>query len=371
MYRCLKRVKGSHYTPYHTNGVINIQNRNVKKAIESYSRSIELGNPNFMTMYNLGCCYMLNGEMSKGWPLYELRYKLFPSIINFISHLTKPMWAGDDLTGKKLLVFCEQGVGDVIQHLRFAKELKNKNPSKIYLEVQDSLGKICEETGFFDGVFCRTNEKYPDLPDHDLICGMSSLPLLLGYKNLNVPNDPYIKPLKKSTLPFNKSFWNKYKDKFKIAISYCGSSLHNSDKLRSVPLIMFKHFEHPNVELFVLNHDQPKRMIDGVEVDLKQGDLKYTDLSDKIRDFNDTSHVLKHIDLVVTVDSALAHIAGACGNKTWVFIPHICDARWLLDKESTPWYPSMKLIRQKSKNWNEDFLNAAQAMRKEFNLDRR
>lgn len=377
--RTMELARGVHAEPYVACGVLSVARRDIPAAIRYYERAVDFPGAEADTVnYNLGCCLMiLNRDMRRGWEHYELRWKLFDRVKQFMSHLSKiPMWDGGDLTGKRLLVFCEQGVGDVIQQLRFIPELRYRfNPAKMHLEVQDTLGRVCRQFSEIDEIVTRTvGTPYKPLPTVDCMVSISSLPLLMGYSGLeDIPKpEKYLSPLVGTESPVPDNVWAESEGKLRVAISYAGAAIHSADHSRSIHLSRFKELMGPNVELFLLARDTPERTWNGQKVNLLDGaeGVKLTDLSSYVKDFNDTLHVLNKIDLVVTIDSAMCHVSAAAGKKTWMLLPRVCDCRWLLDTEYSPWYPSLRLFRQsQSFVWDDVFARVSESMRKEFALD--
>jgi len=357
----------------------------LKKLSESeqcFRNALKL-DPNYAAAYvDLAFVYHLLGDWKKGFAAYEWRFFYYPQMRFYHnSYDHKKLWDGkSSLKNKKVLVYGEQGLGDIIQFVRYAKNLKEMG-AYVIIHCPKSLDSIVkriegvDETTNKDIVNIDENEKFPD---YDYQFSMMSFPYLLNLEEID--GNPYIKP---ATDRFKNFIKKDYKETFNIGIVWAGSPAHPHDKKRSIPL---KHFrilhDAPNVKLFSLQLENSKRQygatyrnieanstkvddacfekfqpIDAV-VDYSEDceDLKIVDLTKMIQSFEDTATILAGLDLLICCDTATAHMAGAMGVPVWVAVPYNPDWRWTLQGNETHWYNSMKLYRQENKDdWEEVF----------------
>ena len=318
---------------------------NLDKAIGSYNKAI-LINPNYAeAYYNLSFIYNLKGDLDKGFELYEWRQsKTKPLTIKPRDHL---VWDGkESLLNKKFFVYEEQGLGDVIQFCRYLPLLKQKGAEvtfKVKPKMHTLLKTLDEDIVFVD--------RDSDDKSIDFETPLMSLPYLFN-TNLN-------------TIPSMTSYlsadddrimaWKKHlaKDSFKVGICWQGSKA-KIDFGRSFPLTLFEDISKlPNVELISLHKGEGEKQIEDINFDLT---VLGNDFDNGEDAFIDTAAVMANCDLIITSDTAIAHLAGALGCRTWVVLKKIPDWRWMLDRNDSPWYPNMKLYRQKERdNWEEVF----------------
>ena len=318
---------------------------NLDKAIGSYNKAI-LINPNYAeAYYNLSFIYNLKGDLDKGFELYEWRQsKTKPLTIKPRDHL---VWDGtESLLDKKFFVYEEQGLGDVIQFCRYLPLLKQKGAEvtfKVKPKMHTLLKTLDEDIVFVD--------RDSDDKSIDFETPLMSLPYLFN-TNLN-------------TIPSMTSYlsadddrimaWKKHlaKDSFKVGICWQGSKT-KIDFGRSFPLTLFEDISKlSNVELISLHKGEGEKQIEDINFDLT---VLGNDFDNGEDAFIDTAAVMANCDLIITSDTAIAHLAGALGCRTWVVLKKIPDWRWMLDRNDSPWYPNMKLYRQKERdNWEEVF----------------
>jgi hypothetical protein len=290
----------------------------------------------------------------------------------------KKLWNGEaDINGKRVLIYGEQGMGDIIQFSRYCKDLKARGATVI-MQVPECMAAIL---GRLDGVDeVNTHDIFTNtgtgLGEYDYQFSLMSAPHLLKTESLD--GSPYIKP---ATTAFRDHMKAEYPDTFNVAVVWAGNPAHPHDQRRSIPLKHFKPLHDvEGVRLFSLQMDVRKRQYGstvrnmsaeqaGVKdscmerflaqrdvVDYCEGceDMKLVDLTKMIQSFEDTATILHGVDLVICCDTATGHLAGAMGVPVWMMIPFNPDWRWTLTGETTPWYDSMRLFRQKDRDsWQE------------------
>jgi Tfp pilus assembly protein PilF len=289
--------------------------------------------------WNEGLARLLLGDFAAGWKKYEWRWQT-ENQKHQRRNFTQPLWLGNEaLAGKIILVHAEQGFGDTLQFVRYLPELVEQG-AKVVLEVQSSL---CSLLAGVKGA-SHVLPKGAALPPFDVHCPMMSLPLALKTTLDSIPSDvPYL-----AAPEDRRRLWQDRlppKQGRRIAFAWAGSATHKRDLARSIPLTKLQTLFGDNKAIEWL----------GVQRDLREGDAEILGshshvrhLGPQLNDFADTAAVLSLADLVITVDTAIAHLAGALGRPVWVLLPYSPDFRWLLEREDSPWYPSARLFRQPS-----------------------
>lgn len=354
--------------------------KDIENAERCFKECLKI-DPEYPAGYvDLAFCYHLKGDWQMGFAAYEWRFWYYPQMKFYLdAYDMSKLWDGQaDLKDKKVLIYCEQGLGDTLQFVRYAKDLKAKG-AHVTLHCPDNLESLLKRVEGVDATNTRdiVNNKGDELPEYDYQFSMMSFPHLLGLSE--VSGEPYMRP---ATNSFRDYMKEEYKGTFNVGIVWAGSPAHPHDRRRSIPL---KHFrgisELPGVKLFSLQMDIRPRQYgvtyrsvddkladvgktngkfqaeDGI-VDYCEGcsDMKLVDLTKMIQSFEDTATVLSGLDLVICCDTAVAHLAGAMGVPVRVCLPYNPDWRWMLEGEKTQWYNSMRLFRQSERHeWEPVF----------------
>ena len=318
---------------------------NLNEAIETYNKALLLKPEYPETYYDLSFSYNLKGDLQKGLQLYEWRLKKdgFPTRIPKESLI----WDGkNSILDKKFFVYEEQGLGDTIQFVRYLPLLKQKG-AKVIFKVKSKMHALLK-TIDEDIIFV---DRDPDYNSIDFETPLMSLPYLFKTNLKSIPfRTSYL------SADHNKIIsWKKYlpKDNFKVGICWQGSK-NKIDFGRSFPLTLFEDISKlPNLELISLHKGEGEKQIENINFDLT---VLGNDFDNGEDAFIDTAAVMANCDLIITSDTAIAHLAGALGYRTWVLLKKIPDWRWLLDRNDSPWYPNMRLYRQKERdNWETVF----------------
>ncbi len=290
-------------------GILFQQTGQVDTAISHWLRFLNL-KPDFnQAHYNLAACYALKGDLSNSYKHFEHRFGLSPTYTMFHDRFAKH-WDGKE-TGEEIYVYHEQGLGDFIQWIRFLPRLKEFFKT-VTVECPKSLCRFLPE-----GYVVLPRDNQPLQPSCELGISLGSLPYLLGVTRENIPQAPYI-PLGELKIEGEK----------KIGVCWCGSKFYDNDAYRSMLVEDFLPLERFG-KLFNLTIE-PSPF---VNFDFK--------------DFRETADVIGTMDLVVAVDTAVSHLAGAMGKPVWMITGRFPDPRWELG-DKTPWYPSMKIFRTKN-----------------------
>jgi Flp pilus assembly protein TadD len=289
--------------------------------------------------------WLQQGDFARGWPEYEWRWQ-----VRGVTRPTfrEPPWDGSALDGRTILLYAEQALGDTIQFIRYARLVQERGGT-VVVECQPALAQLLASCPGIDRLVPRGSPR----PAFDIQAALLSLPGLFGTTLATVPaNVPYL-----FADPGLIARWQKElvgEATFKVGIAWQGSPTFAGDRLRSVSLRHFAPLARlEGVRLFGLQKGPARQQIRARHFTV--ADLGST-LDEASGAFTDTAAVMKNLDLVVTTDTAIAHLAGALGVPVWVALSVGPDWRWLLDREDSPWYPSMRLFRQaQPHDWDEVF----------------
>lgn len=349
--KSIKFSEGKSFDAYYNAGVVLSSLDKNEEAINMYRSSLQIIPDHNQSNYNLALCLLKSQSWKEGWEKYEYRFKTNDFTKKFKDRFVQDQWDGRKFKNKSLVVFSEQGLGDFIFFSRFLPKVKSLGGNLI-CEVQEPLKDIIVNNFKIDKLFFRPNNiNWTEPPESDYAISISSLPKVLRIDSLKkIPNKPYIFPPKK---PKPKEFLKK---KYKIGLCWLGNSDHQRDHTRSFFLNYFKPIsKNSKLQLFGLSKGvQSKRVWPQGVVDLNEGieDFPMINLADKINTFGDLANYINHLDLVLTVDTALAHLAGAMGKPVWVLLGKETDWRWVESSTSSDWYPSMRLFRRKT-TWED------------------
>ncbi|WP_417782741.1 tetratricopeptide repeat protein [Terasakiella pusilla] len=276
--------------------------------------------------FNLSLNYLTRGDFVEGWRLYEAR-KHLPTTARKVAIADKPIWRGEPIAGRHLLVYWEQGLGDTLQFLRYLRLIDTQGGQLIF-SCQKPLHRLLERlTGVDRLVIGET-----DLQDVDLVVPLLDLPHLFNTTLDTIPAcdpDLLVPPLVRK------------EQNLTVGMCWKGSGTHVNDFNRSLTLDLLAPIfktDHSFVSLQVA-HDQSE-----VISELSPYDVE--DLGSGFSDFFDTYKALEKLDLVITVDTSVAHLAATMGKPVWLLIPFVSDFRWLKERDDSPWYPSVRLFRQ-------------------------
>jgi tetratricopeptide (TPR) repeat protein len=349
-----RRLKPDFAGVYHNLGAATLELGQPQQALEHFRQAIRC-DPNHATAHmSLGMVHLLLGQFEEGWTEYAWRWKTR----EFIDRgFVQPPWDGGSLDGKTILLHVEQGLGDTLQFIRYAPMLK-KRGGKVVAECQPALRKILRRTPGIDQLVSAGEP----LPAFDVQIPFLNLPLLFGTTLATIPADvPYVFA--------DAELVERWREDLggiagrKIGINWQGNPKNKKDRRRSFPLDLLRPLALiPEVRLISLQKGA------GVDQLREAGRaLGVVDLGERLDEmsgpFMDTAAVMKNLDLVVTSDSATAHLAGALGVPVWVALPFLPDWRWQLKRPDCPWYPTMHLFRQpRPGDWESVFAEIAQTL---------
>ncbi len=333
-------IKPDYFKAYNNRGNALIELKKLDEAFHSYTQAALIEPTNPRVNFNLGLYHLLKANFKDGWVGYEARL-MDPdsSVFTRNRSFKKPIWNGkDDLRGKTIFIYAEQGLGDTIQFSRYIAEVAKEGASVIF-EVQKSILKLLSS---LDGV-TTILAKGDEVPPFDYQCPLLSLPALFKTELTNIP--PIVRPL---LVPENKL--NEWvirlgkRVKPRIGLVWSGSTIHKKDHFRSLNLSELIHLLPPQFEYISLQKE-----ISSLDEDLlRKNQIKH--FGTELNDFTDTAALTQLMDLVISVDTSVAHLAATLSIPTWILIAYSPDWRWLLDRTDSPWYPSVKLYRQTELN---------------------
>ncbi|MBV9511464.1 MAG: glycosyltransferase family protein [Caulobacteraceae bacterium] len=307
-----------------------------EEALIDYRRAIAL-RPNFTdALVNRSLHYLLLGQFEAGWADYELRH------IKRATTDTNRLWLGKgDLDGQTLFVPCEQGLGDTIQFCRYVNLLLARNISVI-LSAPLVLVELMRQS----------NTKWIIIGDHeappvfDYYCPLMSLPFACGTTLESIPSaHQYLFADDRRRSSFERLLGPKINPR--IGVAWSGNAMHTNDRNRSIAFQQISPILTQDVDWICLQKEVRPDDAAGMR---EHGGVRF--LGDRLADFNDTAALLDLMDLVITVDTSIAHLAGAMGKPVWILLPFAPDWRWMLDRGDSPWYSSARLFRQSTRgNW--------------------
>ncbi|WP_244645833.1 tetratricopeptide repeat protein [Bradyrhizobium campsiandrae] len=299
-------------------------------------RMTSLGLNTTVTEWNVSLAHLLTGNFEAGWRGHQTRLKL-PSAK--YHRFPQPMWLGDeDIEGKTILVVADEGLGDTVQFVRYVPMLAARG-ARVVLVVQDPLHRLMSTLR--GAAQCIPMSAVGTPPPFDLHCPVSSLPLAFKTRLDTIPADmPYLPSLPDRHV---KAWEDRLgpRTRLRVGLAWSGDPSHVNDETRSIPLRTLSRIL--DVDATFVSLQKAPRPHDAAVL-RERSDI--VDLTADLTDFADTAALIRCLDVVVTVDTSVAHLAGALGCPTWILLPWTPDYRWLLERADSPWYPSVRLFRQ-------------------------
>ncbi len=306
-----------------------------EEALRAYDLALALKTDYPAALWNKSLLLLLKGDFEEGWRLYEWRHEVMKQ---FARHFQQPLLSLDheDAKDRTVLLYAEQGLGDTIQMLRYVPLLAARG-FRIILEVPASIFSLANGLAGMALIV----QQGKTVPDFDWQCPLMSLPLVFKTKVETIPSaTPYLK-----APPEKAAFWQNrlgVKNLPRIGLVWSGSKEHENDCERSIPLATLLPLLNRNAEFYSLQKEY--RQTDTEALLLHKDRLR--DYSEELGDFGDTAALIEQMDLVISVDTAAAHLACALGKHVWILLPYTVDFRWFTDREDSPWYPTARLFRQ-------------------------
>lgn len=309
-------------------------------ALDAFNRALALDASLTQARFNRALVQLTLGDYAQGWAEYESRMQCpeYAAGYRLPAMTGSPrLWQGEALEGKRLLLIAEQGIGDTLQFIRYVKPLADQGAGVGLFVRQSHLARLLRNVHGLSEVY--TGEAV--IPAHDYYCHLLSLPRLCGTHSLaEVPaNVPYL-----AAPADRRAYWRHRLDavpaRLRIGLAWAGSPTNVDDRNRSCSLqALAGLFELPDVAWINLQLGAGREELQAVQTPV-------LDWGDEQIDFAETAALMAELDLIVTVDTSIAHAAGALGRPVWIMLQYIADFRWLLNRADSPWYPSARLFRQ-------------------------
>jgi tetratricopeptide (TPR) repeat protein len=322
---------------YYNRGLVLTHLKQVDASLSNYDRAVEL-RPGYAEAHqNRSWMLLLSGDLARGWIDYEWRWKdANGADIKHKRDLGRPLWLGDAaIAGKTILLHAEQGLGDTLQFCRYVNRVAGLG-ARVLLEVPAPLIPLLKQ---LEGVSALIGQGMA-LPNFDFQCPLLSLPLAFHTTLDSIPGaTSYL-----SADPAKVEHWRGMlgdQSAPRVGLAWSGSTLHKNDHNRSIPLA--KILEHlPGGFEYVSLQKDPRES----DRQVLKSHPNMVNFDDVLNDFGDTAALCACMDLVISVDTSVAHLGGALGQRSWILLPYHADWRWLMDRDDSPWYPSVKLYRQ-------------------------
>ena len=304
-----------------------------EQATNMHSAARQLAPNSSQVIFNQSLALLKSGNFQDGWIGYEHRTDL-PNFDVFRSRMLRPRWQGESLAGKTLLVWAEQGFGDTIQFCRYLK-LINREGGRVLFETPPELTSLLKN---LEGTELIARDEQP--PPHDVQCPLLSLPNIFRTTLETIPTPPDLRPEKPQQL---LTFIDD--SKLKIGIAWRGSRRNETPEPRELPAPLLPELtQSSSAQFFSLQLEQ------------LASETAFTSnlswMNETLTDFLATAQLIQRLDLVITIDTAVAHLTGTLGKPVWLLLPYGSEWRWLENRDDSPWYPSMKLFRQtKPDDW--------------------
>jgi tetratricopeptide (TPR) repeat protein len=332
-YREALRVRPGYTEAYFALGPLLITMGKVKDGEQCIRTAIESKPDHAEAHWNLALARLLLGDLKEGFREYEWRWET-EGLRNRKLQTPRPQWQGGDIAGKRILLHVEQGLGDAIQFIRYAPLVAERGARVIVASRPETARLFAGVAGVSQVV---ASGEAP--PDFDVHSPLLSLPHVFGTTLDTVPNAvPYLAADAGLAKAWRARLARKGRG-LKVGLAWAGGRAHAGDRWRSLSAAVLEPLFHvPGVTWYSLQKDAPEGAL--------PPSAKLIDHTALLRDFAETAALVENLDLVISVDTAVAHLAGALGKPVWVMLPFAPDWRWLLAGEETVWYPTMRLYRQ-------------------------
>ncbi|MCG2721482.1 MAG: tetratricopeptide repeat protein [Thermodesulfovibrionales bacterium] len=335
---CFQRVlqlEPNHIGAHYNIGNVLVAKGHFKEAMQFYKKSIEIDPENADAHWNIALLNLMSANFEEGWKGYEWRWKL--KGVRTEHNLPQPLWDGKDLNGQTILLYTEQGFGDTLQFIRYVPMVKQLG-GRVIVKCQKELASLLKNIEEIERVitngegFSEWNVQYPLL----------SLPLLFNTTLQNIPSVvPYISADPKLIKKWGDKITSN-ESRMKIGLVWSGDPRLKNDRSRSFTLGLLSSLAYFNdITYYSLQKGEASE-----QSKTASKDMQIVDYTEEINDFADTAAFIQNLDLVISADTAVAHLAGALGKQVWTLLPSVPDWRWMLNREDSPWYPTMRLFRQ-------------------------
>lgn len=322
---------------YNNLGIAYQMKSQINEAIINYQKAIKIDLNFAEAHFHLSHANLLSGNFEEGWKEYDWRLKT--KDMGFQHSFSQPPWTGFDIKNATILIYVDQGMGDAIQFSRYIPFVAQRG-AKVLIGCQKELISLLQRV---EGVNQIIGYPQP-LPDFDVYCPLSSLPVIFNTTLDTIPqNIPYI--------PNDFDLSNKWKEKLKrdisklkIGLTWAGNPKNTKIRYKSFSLDTLSPLANfYDITFYSLQKEEAAK-----EAKNPPMGMKLFDYTEELNNFSDTAALIENLDLVISVDTAVAHLTGALGKPIWILLPFAPDWRWMLNRDDSPWYPTMRLFRQPS-----------------------
>lgn len=338
-----------------------LESGQLTNAIQIYDEAIRLKPDHYLTYWHKSLALLLSGDLEGGFSLYESRWGNGEEFefSGVRRGFTQKFWLGNEsLQGKTILIYCEQGLGDALQFARYV-ELVAQLGAKVILEAPKELAEVFGDLNGVSEIISRGDT----LPEFDFYCPLISLPLAFKTNLNSIPSkSAYFKADPRKIEVWEKKLGPKTKPR--IGIAWGSTSSFKNDAKRSLLMSEFlkalpdKGYEYVCLQKEIKDCDKETLAV--------RGDIAF--FGEDLQNFGDTAALIECVDLVISTCTSIPHLSASLGKQTWILLSYIPDWRWLLDRDDSPWYPSVTLFRQdKLNNWDGVLARVKAALEKVVN----
>ncbi|MGD0941918.1 MAG: tetratricopeptide repeat protein [Terracidiphilus sp.] len=317
----------------------------MNESLQAHELAVERDPHHPGAIYNLALTRLRLGDWERGWPDYESRWR-FREVHRSPRVFSQPRWQGEPLNGRRILLHAEQGLGDTIQFCRYATLVEARG-GVVILQVQQPVERLVASLPVVRAGLAETALLGANLPEFDLECPLLSLPAVFGTTVETVPwpgaylgTDPALAFEKRRRTPHVRP--NRAQP-LRVGLAWAGNPRYKADQRRSINLKTLLPLLRNSGITWVSLQKGPA----AEQMTTLPGDIFVWDGSSRDKDLAETAAMIATLDLVVTTDTCIAHLAGAMGKPVWILLPHLADWRWMQQTETTPWYPTVRLLRQR------------------------
>jgi len=347
-------LKPDHAGAWNNLGLALQASGDVSGAIDAFRSGLRIA-PEFTQLHwNLALALLLKGDYAHGWPEYEWRLKT-PELQPYLRPYSGPRWSGDEAAGRTVLLTAEQGLGDTLQNLRFAQAVADRG-ARVIVAVQEPLRRLAATAPGISAAYA-TNEA---LPPYDAHISLMSLPGVLGATLATVAVAvPYLRADATRLRDAAAQIQREAGSALKVGVAWSGAPGNTANARRSLPLaVLGPLLEMPGIRWFSLKWQAEPPAASDAEYAARLAALSIRN------DFDGLTALVSGLDLVISVDTSLAHLAGALGKPVWVLLPHVADWRWMLGRDDSLWYPTARLFRQRTPgDWSDPLGDVEAALR--------
>ena len=337
---------------YNNLGNILKEKGNIDEALACFDKALRI-QPDFASAHwNKALAFLLSGDFKQGWKEYPWFWRVKGVIPR---NYNQPVWDGSNINEARIFLYAEQGFGDTIQFIRYIP-LVARRFKEVIIECQEELVSLVKNIK----EICIVIPKGEGIPEFDVHCSLLMLPVIFDTSLESIPADvPYITVDPNISLKWHGKLQGDT-SQLKIGLGWAGGHTGRTLHERSCSLDLFSVLgEFNNISFYNLQKgeaaEQAKSPLEG---------MKIIDFMDEISDFEDTAGLIENLDLVISVDTAVAHLAGALGKPVWTLLSYAADWRWMLNRDDSPWYPTMRLFRQLSMgDWKSVIAQVAEELR--------